>query len=486
MANKVNADHLQKLSATHKNVAASVKASTSKARATTNALKLNERNPVVKAVPARARAVALRVATRTATITTRSTELSKRADYVREQAAKSSGVKAPTKTVAMPTTTASATRARVAATKLSAARKAQTSAPVIKALARKPATKRKTTTRTPPTTPVVQPQTRQPATQRTRPVAPPSTRPKPKLEGELQAEVIVFKKEGFFGIEDKRTVRGVEVESRAGLSGEGQLSATGEWRKAEVVAKLGTRLTAETKATTGFNIGRQRFGLEGSGKVGGILEGEAALTYGPNGASGRVKAEAFAGVKADGEVSWDVWPGVKVLVGIGGRAGAGYEATGEATVTGQKLNFTGEAGATALLGAKVKGGLQVDLPTAGRAVAAAFPALNRYNPWAPPVTVAPRRATGPSPARPPARPASPPRPPTPRPVAPQPAAPRPVPPRPTTLLARVQSSPVGRMATAALTNVQQGFEAAKKTPAGKLAVATYTYLGNFTGLWGKK
>jgi hypothetical protein len=386
MATKVNADNLQKLSTTHKNVSVSVKEKTSKAQATTTKLKLDtSRNPAVKTVPARAQAVAQRVNTKGTTIDTRSVELAKRADYVREQAAKASSVKAPTGTAAMPVTTASATRARAAAAKLSSATKSKTIAPVVKPIARKPAIKPKAATTTQAPRPVVQSQTRPPATkrktatrtQRTAPVmptpAPPITRPKtpaPTLKRELQAEIIVYKREGFLGVKDKRTVRGVDIESRAGLSGDAQLSLTGEWKKAELVAKLGSRLTVESKATTGFDIGRQRIGLEGSAKAGGILEAEGALKYGPTGGSLRGKAEAFIGVKADAETSWEVWPGVKLLVGGGVRGGAGYEGEGEATLTAKKMVASGSLGATALVGAKIKGGIEVDLSKAGKAVAA--------------------------------------------------------------------------------------------------------------------
>jgi hypothetical protein len=133
MATKVNADHLQKLSKTHSNVASSVKAKTSKAHATASKLKLDtSRNPKVKQVPARTQAVAQRVNTRTVTINTRSTELAKRADYVREQAAKSSNVKTPTKSVVMGKTSASADAMHRTANKLGATTRARPKAPTVK------------------------------------------------------------------------------------------------------------------------------------------------------------------------------------------------------------------------------------------------------------------------------------------------------------------------------------------------------------------
>jgi hypothetical protein len=133
MATKVNADHLQKLSKTHSNVATSVKAKTSKAHATASRLKLDtSRDPKVKHVPTRTQAVAQRVNTRTATINTRSTELAKRADYVREQATKASRVKAPTKSVVMGKTSASADAMHRTANKLGATTRARPKAPTVK------------------------------------------------------------------------------------------------------------------------------------------------------------------------------------------------------------------------------------------------------------------------------------------------------------------------------------------------------------------
>jgi hypothetical protein len=133
MATKVNADHLPKLSKTHSNVATSVKLKTSKAHATASRLKLDiSRNPNVKQVPARTQAVAQRVTTRTATIDTRSAELAKRADYVREQAAKSSSVKTPTKSVVMGKASASADAMHRTANKLGATTRARPKAPTVK------------------------------------------------------------------------------------------------------------------------------------------------------------------------------------------------------------------------------------------------------------------------------------------------------------------------------------------------------------------
>jgi hypothetical protein len=133
MATKVNADHLQKLSKTHSNVATSVKLKTSKAHTTASRLKLDtSRNPKVKQVPARTQAVAQRVNTRTVTINTRSTELAKRAEYVREQAAKSSNVKTPTKSVVMGKTSASADAMHRTANKLGATTRARPKAPTVK------------------------------------------------------------------------------------------------------------------------------------------------------------------------------------------------------------------------------------------------------------------------------------------------------------------------------------------------------------------
>jgi murein DD-endopeptidase MepM/ murein hydrolase activator NlpD len=139
MATKVNADHLQKLSTTHSNVSASVKAKASKAQATTAKLKLDtSRNTAVKAVPARAQAVTQRVAAKTITISTRSTELAKRADYVREQAAKASGVKAPTNKVAMPATTAAAAKMTTSATRLATLAKVKSPPTIVKPQPRRP------------------------------------------------------------------------------------------------------------------------------------------------------------------------------------------------------------------------------------------------------------------------------------------------------------------------------------------------------------
>jgi hypothetical protein len=132
MATKVNADHLQKLSQTHSNVASSVKLNTSKAHATASKLKLDtSRNPKVRQVPARTQAVAQRVNTRTATINTRSTELAKRADYVRDQAAKTSDIKTPTKSVVMGKTSASADVMHRSANKLGATTRARPKAPTV-------------------------------------------------------------------------------------------------------------------------------------------------------------------------------------------------------------------------------------------------------------------------------------------------------------------------------------------------------------------
>jgi murein DD-endopeptidase MepM/ murein hydrolase activator NlpD len=139
MATKVNANHLQKLSATHTNVSASVKAKATKAQATTSKLKLDtSRNTAVKAVAARVQAVSQRVTAKSVTISARSTELAKRADYVREQAAKASGVKAPTNKVAMPATTASAAKMKTSATRLSILTKVKSTSVIIKRQPRRP------------------------------------------------------------------------------------------------------------------------------------------------------------------------------------------------------------------------------------------------------------------------------------------------------------------------------------------------------------
>jgi Mannosyl-glycoprotein endo-beta-N-acetylglucosaminidase len=120
MATKVNSGQLQKLSATHQSVSASVRATASRARETTNQLKLERsRHIAVKAVPLRVQATVGRVNAKATTIITRSVELTKRADYVQQQSGIASEVRAPVGRVAMPLTTASVTRMRSASALLS-------------------------------------------------------------------------------------------------------------------------------------------------------------------------------------------------------------------------------------------------------------------------------------------------------------------------------------------------------------------------------
>lgn len=423
MATKVNADNLQKLSTTHKNVSSSVKAKASKAQATVSKLKLDtSRNTAVKAVPARAQVATQRVTTKTATISTRSTELAKRADYVREQAALASKVKAPTKKVSMPATTASATKARTAAAKLSTATRNRPTPPIVKPLPRRPTVLRPVP---PPkrkdSDPVIKEQfkrtdilpkirrvevlkgaggkvrvytstaTNTKVGGRTLPTAVQTTTVKTNKAGPHDNPVkkvetrsdkaILFSSQAFVGESGSTTMKGVKLDGAIGAYASTEASLKREGGKTQLNATANVGLTARATATTGFDIGRGPLALKVAAKgtvMGGANAGaEVAASYSSRQASLKTKAGAFAGVGAEGEGSLEILPGVKVILGGGVNAGIGATAQGEVTVSPNRLKIGGGIGATFGPGGKVNAGLEVNVPRLVTAVGAGVTAVRR-------------------------------------------------------------------------------------------------------------
>lgn len=416
MASKVNADHLQNLSTTHKNVSASVKAKATKAQATTTKLKLDtSRNPAVKAVPARAQAVAQRVSVKSTTIATRSTELAKRADYVREQAAKASSVKAPTKTVALPTTTASASRAHSSAIRLSSAAKARLRAPIVKVQPRRPTFLRPLPGPKPGDKPIVKEQFKRNdivkrinrvevlkgAGGRVRvyrstatnarvggPVLPtsvttttvktnktgPHYNPVKKIETRSSTATLWASKPTFVGIYGRTPISGVPVDWAGGAYKGAAVTLKREGGKTELNATANIGVTARATVSTGFQIGRGPLALAAAAKgtvlIGVQGSGEVAATFSSRQASLKAKGSAFAGVGVEGEGSLEILPGVKLLAGGGVNAGIGVTAQGEATVSPNRLRLSGGIGGTFGVGGKVKYGIDVDVPKLATATSA--------------------------------------------------------------------------------------------------------------------
>jgi hypothetical protein len=406
MATKVNADHLQKLSTTHKNVSTSVKTNTSKAQATTAKLKLDtSRNPAVKAVPARTQAVVQRVVTKTATIGNRSTELAKRADYVREQAAKESYVKAPTKAVAMPATTASANNARSSAAKLSFAAKARTVAPTVKPQPRRPTVLR------PLPKPAAKPEPldtikpferdamvgtlrrvevlkgaggkvrvyRSSAT-RTRvgntiqATTTTTTKPGPRdnpveKTSPLSASAVFVDRQVFRGVTGTVTRGRSSLTGTAGAYANANLAIKRSAGNVELVGGVNAGITARATAKTGVRIGQAKAEASVTAAVGINGSAEVALSAGRNGVTAKGKASVFAGAEVVGDGTVDFWGGIiKVTATGAARAGLGAEIEGEASITANRIKLQGGAGVTALLGGRVAGSIEVDVPKASKAV----------------------------------------------------------------------------------------------------------------------
>jgi hypothetical protein len=408
MPTKVNADHLQKLSTTHKNVSVSVKAKTTKAQATTTKLKLDtSRNPAVKAVPARAQAVAQRVTVKSTTIDTRSTELAKRADYVREQAAKASTVKAPTKGVSMPATTTSANKARSSAGKLSNAAKARPKPPIVKPQPRRPTFLRPLPRPKPDEKPVIKEQFKSndivakikrvevlkgaggkvrvyrssatnakvggrilPTSVTTTTVKTnktgPHDNPVKKVETQSSSATLWASKPKFVGEHGTKPILGVPVDWAAGAYKGAAVTLKREGGKTELNAAGNIGATAKATVTTGFQIGRGPLALtaaaKGSVMLGAQGQGEVAATFSSRQASLKAKGSLFAGVGAEGEGSFEILPGVKLLAGGGVSAGIGVTAQGEAIVSPNRLKLSGGVGGTVGVGGKVKYGVDIDVP----------------------------------------------------------------------------------------------------------------------------
>ncbi len=411
MATKVNADHLQKLSTTHKNVGASVKAKTSKAQATTTKLKLDtSRNPAVKTVPARAQAVAHRVTVKSTTIDTRSTELAKRADYVREQAAKASTVKAPTKAVAMPATTRSASNASSSAAKLSVAAKARPKAPIVKPQPRRPTVlrplpppKSKAEVRPEPEVPDTKPlvdqplirkiervevlkgaggkvrvyrssATRTPVGNTIRTTTTPGTTNKPgphdnptEKTSRLSAAAVLVNEQFFVGATRTGQIKGVALTGAAGAHVNAHVALKREAGKTELVAKLNGGASIRATAKTGVTRGFVKLEGTGTASLGANAGVEAAVSGGTSGVSLRGKAEAFVGGELGGDLKLEILPGVSFGGTLAGRAGAGAGAEGEATVTANRVKFQAGAMIVVGLGGKASGSFEIDVPVASAA-----------------------------------------------------------------------------------------------------------------------
>jgi hypothetical protein len=409
MATKVNADNLQKLSTTHKNVSASVKAKTSKAQATTTKLKLDtSRNPAVKAVPARAQAVAQRVTTKSTTISNRSTELAKRADYVREQAAKASTVKAPVKRVAMPATTTSANKAKASAVKLGVAAKTRPKAPIVK-----PQPRRETFLRPLPMPkkneePIIKEQFKRndivekirrvevmkgaggkvrtyfsraanekvggkilptsvaTTTLKTNKTGPHDNPSKPVAT--RTGSVVFSSGHDFVGKSETINVAGVvQLTGTRGAYMSHQVGIRREGGKTELYAKGNLGATVRGTATTGFELGRgtltTKVAAKGSVMGGADLGGEASATYSSRQASIKAKAAVFAGIGADVDTSIE-FLGTKLFAEGGVSAGIGAMAQGELSASPTRLKGSVGAGLTFGPGGKVKLGIEVDVAKA--------------------------------------------------------------------------------------------------------------------------
>jgi hypothetical protein len=416
MPTKVNADHLQKLSTTHKNVSVSVKAKATKAQATTTKLKLDSsRNPAVKAVPARAQAVAQRVTIKSTTISNRSTELAKRADYVREQAAKASTIKAPTKRVSMPATTTSANKAQSSAAKLSIAAKARPKAPIVKPQPRRPTFLRPLPRPKPDEKPVIKEQFKRndivkkikrvevlkgaggkvrvyrssatsakvggrilPTSVTTTTVKTNKTGPRYKTEKKVETRsgtaTLWASKPAFVGVHDTTPVAGIPVGWAAGAYKGAAVTLKREGGKTELNAAANIGVTARATVTTGFQIGKGPLALKAAGKgsvmIGAQGQGEVAATFSSRQASLKAKGSLFAGVGAEGEGSLEILPGVTLRAGGGVNAGIGVTAQGEATVSPKRITLSGGVGGTFGVGGKVKYGIDVDVPKLAAATTA--------------------------------------------------------------------------------------------------------------------
>ena len=521
MATKVNADNLQKLSTTHKNVSVSVKEKTSKAQATTTNLKLDtSRNPAVKAVPARAQAVAQRVTTKSATISTRSTELAKRADYVREQAAKASTVKAPVKKVAMPATTTSANKAQASAAKLGIASKIRPKAPIVK-----PQPRRETFLRPLPVPkrneqPIIKEQFKRndivekikrvevlkgaggkvrtyvsrAANERVGgkilPTAVATTTLKTNKPGPHDnpskpvatrtGSVVFSSSHDFVGRSGTRKVAGVvQLTGTAGVYKSHQAGIRREGGKTELYAKGNIGATTRGTVTTGFQLGRgaltTKVAAKGSVMGGADLGGEASATYSSRQASIKAKAAVFAGVGAEGDTSIE-FLGLKLSAEGGVSAGIGAMAQGELSASPTRLKASAGAGLTFGPGGKVKLGVEVDVPKLTAAVNTGFRAVRET-----PVG----RAVE-SRARPVIRAVAT----TARPVV------RVVASTYNQGVRTLQSgvsvarrTPVGqavsRVYTSGVTTVRNGFTAVQKSTAGKAVAKTYNVVTKaWTGFWG--
>jgi hypothetical protein len=364
MPTKVNADNLQKLSTTHKNVSASVKAKTTKAQAATTKLKLDtSRNPAVRAVPARAQAVTQRVTVKSTTIDTRSTELAKRADYVREQAAKASIVKAPTKGVSMSATTTSATKARSSAAKLGIAAKARPKPPIVKPQPRRPTFLSPLPRPKPDEKPVIKEQFKRndivkkikrvevlkgaggkvrvyrssatnakvggrilPTSVTTTTVKTnktgPHYNPEKKIETRSGTATLWASKPVFVGVHGTTPVGGIPVDWAAGAYKGAAVTLKREGGKTELNAAANVGVTARATVTTGFQIGKGPLALKAAAKgsvmVGAQGQGEVAATFSSRQASLKAKGSLFAGVGAEGEGSFEILPGVTLLAQIVG------------------------------------------------------------------------------------------------------------------------------------------------------------------------
>jgi hypothetical protein len=523
MATKVNADHLQKLSTTHKSVSVSVKAKTSRAQATTGKLKLDtSRNPAVKAVPARAQAVVQRVTVKSATIDSRSVELAKRADYVREQAAKASTVKAPTKTVAMPATTTSASRAQSSAAKLSSAAKARPKAPIVKAQPRrstflrplprpksdeKPVIKEpfkrtdaiktikrveilkgaggkvRTYRSTATSTKVggrILPTSVTTTTVKTNKTGP-HDNPVRKIETQSSTATLWASKPKFVGVHGTTPVSGVPVDWAAGAYKGAAVTLKREGGKTELNATGNIGLTARATVTTGFQIGRGPLAVKAAAKgtvmIGANGSGEVAATFSSRQASLKAKGALFAGVGAEGEGSLEILPGVKLLAGGGVNAGIGVTAQGEATVTPTRLKLSGGVGGTFGLGGKVKYGVDVDVPklaaatNAGVQYVRATPFGRAVESRARPIISAAEIA-----ARPAIRTVA----------ATYNQGARQV----EAVVSAARKTPVGQAVTRAYNSgaaaVQNGFVAVQKSPVGKAVASTYRSVTKaWNGFWGQ-
>jgi hypothetical protein len=523
MATKVNANQLQKLSTTHKNVSASVMAKTTKAQASTTKLKLDtSRNPAVKAVPARAQAVAQRVTVKSVTIDTRSTELAKRADYVREQAAKASTVKAPTRTVAMPATTTSASRARSSAAKLTSAAKAQPKAPIVKPQPRRPTFLRPLPRPKPDEKPVIKEQFKRndivekikrvevlkgaggkvrvyrsratnakvggrilPTSVTTTTVKTnktgPHDNPVKRIETRSSTATLWASEPKFVGEHGTTPILGVPVDWAGGAYKGAAVTLKREGGKTELNASGNIGLTARATVTKGFEIGRGPLALKAAAKgsvmIGANGNAEVAATFSSRQASLKAKGSLFAGVGAEGEGSLEILPGIKMIAGGGVNAGIGVTAQGEATVSPNRLRFSGGIGGTFGLGGKVKYGIDVDVPKLAAATSAgvqyvrATPVGRAVESRARPLVRAVETA-----ARPAIRTVA----------ATYNQGVRQV----QAVVATVRKTPVGQAVTRAYNSgaaaVQNGFVAVQKSPVGKAVASTYKSVTKaWNGFWGQ-